>query len=85
MNEGTNRLGLSCRQQEFADRMDCRTVTYCVDQSVCFYRVIAHQTIRWIIAIDGSVLDWTVFHSNTSSRAVSESRDVAALSPRAAA
>jgi hypothetical protein len=34
----------------------------CVDQSVCFYRVIAHETIRWIVDADGAVLDWTVFH-----------------------
>jgi hypothetical protein len=64
MSEGTDHMGLSRRQQEFADRMDCRTATRCIDQSVCFYRVIAHETVRWIIAIDGSVLDWTVFHSS---------------------
>jgi hypothetical protein len=63
MSEGTDRLGLSRRQQEFADRMDCRLLTRCVGQSVCFYRVIAQETVRWIVAIDGSVLDWTVFHS----------------------
>lgn len=54
---------LSSGQQEFADRMECGTVTRCVDQSVCFYRVIAHETIRWIVDVDGAVLDWAVFHS----------------------
>jgi hypothetical protein len=64
MREGTDRLRLSRRQQEFADRMDCKMVTRCVNQSVCFYRVIAHVTVRWIVDINGRVLDWNVFHSS---------------------
>ncbi len=63
MSTGADRLRLSRRQQEFADRVDCRIVTRCVDQAVCFYRVISHETIRWIVDVDGAVLDWTVFHS----------------------
>jgi hypothetical protein len=65
MSESTDRLGLSRRQQEFADRMDCEIVTRCVNQSVCLYRVIARETIRWIVDIDGRVLDWNVFHTST--------------------
>jgi hypothetical protein len=63
MTEGTDRLGLSHRQKEFAERMDCRTGMRCVDESVCFYRVVAHETIRWIVDINGGVLDWSVFHT----------------------
>lgn len=63
MSKGKDGQVLSSGQQEFADRMECGTVTRCVDQSVCFYRVIAHETIRWIVDVDGAVLDWTVFHS----------------------
>jgi hypothetical protein len=63
MNEGTDRLGLSHRQQEFAERMDCGKFVRCVGEAVCFYRVVAYETIRWIVATDGSVLDWSVFHS----------------------
>jgi hypothetical protein len=63
MSEGALGLRLSHRQQEFADRMDCRTAMRCVDQSVCLYRVVAQETIRWIVDIDGAVLDWAVFHS----------------------
>lgn len=63
MSKGKDGQGLSTGQQEFAERMDCGTVMRCVDQSVCFYRVIAHETIRWIVDVDGAVLDWAVFHS----------------------
>jgi hypothetical protein len=63
MTEGTDRLGLSHRQKEFAERMDCRMAMRCVDESVCFYRVVAHETIRWIVDTNGSVLDWSVFRS----------------------
>ena len=63
MSEATEGLGLSRKQQEFAERMDCRAVMRCVDQAVCFYRVVAHETIRWIVDADGSVLDWSVFHT----------------------
>jgi hypothetical protein len=66
MNEGTDRLGLSNPQQEFAERMDCGgKVMRCVGEAVCFYREVAHETIRWIVAVDGSVLDWSVFHSGS--------------------
>lgn len=64
MNTGTDIQALSRGQREFADRMDCGTVMRCVDHSVCFYRVIAHETIRWIVDDDGSVLDWAVFHNS---------------------
>jgi hypothetical protein len=63
MTEGTDRVGLSHRQEEFAERMDCGKVMRCVGEAVCFYREVAHETIRWIVAVDGSVLDWSVFHS----------------------
>jgi hypothetical protein len=63
MTEGTERLRLTRRQLEFAERMDCRVATRCVDESVCFYRVVAQETIRWIVDVNGSVLDWTVFHN----------------------
>ena len=62
MTEGTDRVGLSDRQREFAERMDCRMAMRCVDESVCFYRVVAHETIRWIVDVHGSVLDWSVFN-----------------------
>lgn len=55
---------LSSRQREFAARMDCRLVTRCANDSVCLYRVLDHETVRWIVDTDGSVLDWTVFHSS---------------------
>jgi hypothetical protein len=64
MREGTDRLTLSRRQAEFGDRMDCKLVARCVNQSVCFYRVLAHVTVRWIVDINGRVLDWNVFHSS---------------------
>lgn len=64
MSDGAHALGLSQGQREFAERMECRMAMRCVDQAVCFYRVIAHETIRWIVDIDGAVLDWTVFHSS---------------------
>jgi len=64
MTEGTDRLGLSHSQKEFAERMDCRSATRCVDESVCLYRVVANETIRWIVDINGSVLDWSVFHTS---------------------
>lgn len=63
MSDVADGLRLSRGQQEFADRMDCGMVMRCVAESVCFYRVIAQETIRWIVDADGSVLDWTVFHS----------------------
>ncbi len=56
--------GLSHRQWEFADRMDCRLVTPCANGSVCVYRVLPDETIRWIIGTDGSVLDWAIFHTS---------------------
>ncbi|HET9093482.1 MAG TPA: hypothetical protein VFN36_00235, partial [Solirubrobacteraceae bacterium] len=56
--------GLSTRQREFADRMGCRLVTRCADGAVCLYRVIAHETVRWIVDADGSVVDWAVFRSS---------------------
>jgi hypothetical protein len=65
MTESATGAGLTRRQQEFAERMDCRLVTPCPDRSVCFYRVIAHETVRWIVDVDGSVLDWTVFHAGS--------------------
>lgn len=43
--------------------MDCRQVMRGIDEAVCFYRVVAHETIRWIVDINGSVLDWSVFRS----------------------
>jgi hypothetical protein len=43
--------------------MDCGKFVRCVGEAVCFYRVVAYETIRWIVAVDGSVLDWSVFHS----------------------
>jgi hypothetical protein len=63
MTEGMDGTALSSGQREFADRMDCWTMTRCVDRAVCFYRVIAHETVRWIVDVDGSVLDWAIFHS----------------------
>lgn len=36
-----------------------------VNQAVCFYRVAAHETIRWIVDVNGSVLDWSIFHIGT--------------------
>lgn len=63
MTNGMDGSGLSSGQIEFAERMGCGAVMRCVGESVCFYRVIAHETIRWIVDIDGSVLDWAVFHS----------------------
>lgn len=44
--------------------MDCKLMTRCVNQSVCVYRVVAHVTVRWIVDINGRVLDWNVFHSS---------------------
>ena len=61
---GTDGHALSRGQQEFAERMDCGMVMRGVDQSVCLYRVVAHETIRWIVDIDGAVLDWAIFHSS---------------------
>lgn len=63
MSNGTEAQSLSRGQQEFAERMDCGTVVPCVDETVCLYRVISHETIRWIVDVDGAVLDWAVFHS----------------------
>lgn len=63
MMYGIDGEGLSTGQREFAERMGCRTATRCVDHSVCLYRVIAHETIRWIVSVDGAVLDWAIFHS----------------------
>lgn len=63
MSNGTDCPGLSSRQRDFADRMDCGMAVPCVDESVCFYRVIAESTIRWIVDADGSIIDRTVFHS----------------------
>lgn len=55
---------LSDGQRRFAKRMDCRTAMPGVDRAVCFYRVIATRTVRWIVAVDGRVLDWAVFHTD---------------------
>jgi hypothetical protein len=55
--------GPSRGQLEFAERMDCGMVMRCVGQAVCLYRVISHETIRWIVDSDGTVLDWAVFHA----------------------
>lgn len=85
MSVTANGSELSLRQQEFAERMDCAFAVPCGDQSVCLYRVVEHDTIRWIVAVDGSVLDWTVFHSRVSAPSISSFRDGAASSPRAAA
>jgi hypothetical protein len=64
MSDRTGGLVLSYRQQEFAERMQCLQSTRCGDHAVCFYRVIAQETIRWIVDADGAVLDWAVFHSH---------------------
>ena len=63
MTSGMDAKGLSRGQQEFAERMDCGTVMRGADESVCMYRVIAHETIRWIVDTDGAVLDRAVVHS----------------------
>jgi hypothetical protein len=63
MTTGTDSLRLSPGQQEFAERMDCGQVMRGTDQAVCFYRVVAHETIRWIVDVNGSVLDWSIFRS----------------------
>lgn len=56
-------LELTREQLEFAERMGCGTAALGVDRSVCLYRVVEHETIRWIVDADGSLLDWTVFHA----------------------
>jgi hypothetical protein len=65
MSDRADSRRLSRRQQEFADRMDCRQSTDCGDHAVCLYRVIAQETIRWIVSDQGAVLDWAVFHSSS--------------------
>jgi len=60
--DGLPGLGsLSEQQRSFAARVGGTRAVRCAHGVACVYRAINGGTIRWIVASDGVLLDWSVF------------------------
>lgn len=52
---------LSPLQRRFAAEAQATVGPHCVGDAVCMYREIPNATIRWIVDVDGNVLDLSTF------------------------